>query len=650
MRAFLFLFIIILSPLISFGQSTISADTLLIEEYYHPFDSTLSEEENKQQAINITFLNALENTFGKIIVTSNDMTLSNSNESNTSNSSSSFKSRTKSLVSGKISKVLELVFEKRTLEKNKTINGERVKTKILYDYVKVKFLARESEQPVVFEQEIDQISKQVGLINSKVEKNTSDINQIKEETEISVVNPIETALKFYNEKKYNQATRYFKIGLSRVKNSNFGDKYAYYYHLADSYLMHGDHSNSILYADSLLLLNPFEPSAISFKTAALFLSGKPNDGLTFINNYLLNVEEFKGSRVDTLLKSLTKFSNLNKEVIFKGLGFQVDYGNHTIYIEQKLRNSFYTEELSKEVSNKKLESIISANRKIKQTLNVSDIIINITRYLTIPNTNLSSAAKFILDIKTSKNQPDIHQTFIQNRKLSDLKGSFGIVTDSTELKKPEEYKWVIANTGKEYRGYVFQFSSTENWEPLGGEAFERGIYTFYNPSDSVKIEELECPCDVLIHRGVYDELIGNSGSILINDFTHSEQIFNSGWIYLIAGDFKSSINLYSSVVKYYIKLGRLKDHNQYLKDRETQIYNMAIINLAHSYLLNGDYEKAAKQYKNVYLIDFDESYDNHSSKEVIKLDWADFISRKLISQNIIDDFKIKYLDKFFESK
>ena len=262
MRAFLFLFIIILSPLISFGQSTISADTLLIEEYYHPFDSTLSEEENKQQAINITFLNALENTFGKIIVTSNDMTLSNSNESNTSNSSSSFKSRTKSLVSGKISKVLELVFEKRTLEKNKTINGERVKTKILYDYVKVKFLARESEQPVVFEQEIDQISKQVGLINSKVEKNTSDINQIKEETEISVVDPIETALKFYNEKKFNQATRYLKVGLSRVKNSNFGDKYAYYYNLSDSYLMQGDHANSILFADSLLLLNPLEPSRV----------------------------------------------------------------------------------------------------------------------------------------------------------------------------------------------------------------------------------------------------------------------------------------------------------------------------------------------------------------------------------------------------
>ncbi len=77
---------------------------------------------------------------------------------------------------------------------------------------------------------------------------------------------------------------------------------------------------------------------------------------------------------------------------------------------------------------------------------------------------------------------------------------------------------------------------------------------------------------------------------------------------------------------------------------------MAIINLAHSFLLYGNYEEAAKQYKNVYLIDFNETFNNQSSNEVIKLDWADFVSRKLISQKAIDEFNLKYLDKFFENK
>jgi tetratricopeptide (TPR) repeat protein len=650
MRALFIAFAIILLPLITFGQSAISTDTLLVEEYYHPFDSTLTEVENKQQAINIAFLNAIENAFGKIVVSTNDMNISNSNESNKSTSSTIFKSRTKSLVQGKVSKVLELIFEKRTLEKYKNINGERIKTKILYDYVKVRFIAKEAEQPIVFEQEIDQISKQVDLLNVKVEQNTKDINQIKEETEISVVDPIETAFKFYDEKKFNQAIKYFKIGLNRVRNYNFGNKYAYYYFLADSYINQGDYNNSIIYSDSLILLNPLEPAAISFKTAALFLSGKPNEGIFLINTFLSKVGSPNVSKSDTLLDALTKFSKLNSEIVFKGLEIETTVG--TISFDQKIRNSNYKEELS----GKRIRFIHSANRKLNQLLTDYEIINDITHYLLNSESNLSLAANFILEIKLAREKNDIFQTITQNRKIKELSlWGYGEVDDSIQLKREPENRWVIANNGKEFRGPVYEFNKIQNYfgkgidqtGPLGERPFERGVYSSLNViNDSVNV--IECPCEVLIKRGIYDELNSYSGTINITNYSQSEQIFNSAWLYLMAGDFKSSINLYSSVVKYFIKLGRQVTHSRFLKFSEKQNHNMAIINLAHSYLLNGNYEEAAKEYNNVYIVDFDEKFENHSSNGIIKSDWADFVSKKLISQKTIDEFNLKYLAKFFE--
>ena len=123
MRAILFL-LLISCPIISYSSSIFSIDTTLKEEYYLKYDSSLNSDENKEQAINLTFLNSLENAFGKIIASSNDMIISNSTESkNNTLSNTSFKSRTKILVQGKITKVIELFYEKRISDKYVIING-----------------------------------------------------------------------------------------------------------------------------------------------------------------------------------------------------------------------------------------------------------------------------------------------------------------------------------------------------------------------------------------------------------------------------------------------------------------------------------------------------------------------------------------------
>lgn len=171
-------------PIFSFASINTLADTTLRDEFYLKYDTSLSSEENKEQSINLTFLNSLENAFGKIIASSNDMTISNSNESkNNANSNTSFKSRTKSLVQGKILKVIELFYEKRVSEKYIVINGERVKTNTIFNFVRVEFIATEANQPIAFEQEMGNIQKQIDLISEKIEKNSKDISTVKENVE-----------------------------------------------------------------------------------------------------------------------------------------------------------------------------------------------------------------------------------------------------------------------------------------------------------------------------------------------------------------------------------------------------------------------------------------------------------------------------------
>jgi hypothetical protein len=183
MRILLFL-IFFISCHVSLASSIAYVDTTLNEEFYVKYDSNLSPEENKEQAINLALLNSLENAFGKIITSSNDMTINNSTESKTNiTSSTNFKSRTKSLVQGKVLKIIDLFYEKRISEKYAMVNGERVKVNSEFNYVRAQFIATESNQPVFFEQEMGNIQKQLELIGQNVEKNTKDISSVKQNIE-----------------------------------------------------------------------------------------------------------------------------------------------------------------------------------------------------------------------------------------------------------------------------------------------------------------------------------------------------------------------------------------------------------------------------------------------------------------------------------
>ena len=100
--------------------------------------------------------------------------------------------------------------------------------------------------------------------------------------------------------------------------------------------------------------------------------------------------------------------------------------------------------------------------------------------------------------------------------------------------------------------------------------------------------------------------------------------------------------MFLSVIKYYIKLGRSLDGSGLYGD-EFDSYRMAIINLAHSYLLSGNTTKAKELYnKEIFKKDFGKGWGNMTKEDVIKQDWNEFISKQLITQKEIYDFNSKY--------
>ena len=100
--------------------------------------------------------------------------------------------------------------------------------------------------------------------------------------------------------------------------------------------------------------------------------------------------------------------------------------------------------------------------------------------------------------------------------------------------------------------------------------------------------------------------------------------------------------MFLSLIKYYIKLGR-DSNGTFLNKEEFDSYRMSIINLGHSYLLDGNYAKAASEYKNKLLDkEFGKEWNNMTKNDVTKQDWNEFVSRNLITQKEIDDFNLKY--------
>ena len=374
----------------------------------------------------------------------------------------------------------------------------------------------------------------------------------------------------------------------------------------------------IISFNSVLIINPYEPKAIAVKSAALFLSGKNKEGLEIINDFIKNKKKIGNAQI--LYNSLLNFSKNNKGIIFDGLNIKQENGFNTELndIIQEVNIKYY-------INRGIVSELASNNYNFKQEFDFKYIIGILSVITNSINFNPVSYADFINNIKLDSDTINMFSTI--NGKTIERDIVVNTINDTVKI--------INAINGNRYKGSYHLFNINYG--------SERGLYSHIK--DSVYYRDsyiIECPCDVLLFKEAYDAIRNNSGTIEINNKEHETQVTASGWYYLIGKDYAKSSDMFLSLIKYYIKLGR-DSNGTFLNKEEFDSYRMSIINLGHSYLLDGNYAKAASEYKNKLLDkEFGKEWNNMTKADVFKLDWNEFVSKNLITQKEIDDFNLKY--------
>lgn len=454
-------------------------------------------------------------------------------------------------------------------------------------------------------------------LKDEVEKLKKKITALQAEVETSVENPIQSAFNFFQKDDYSNAIKYFLIGLNRIPCNQFGSKYAFFVFLSEAYNKIGDYPKAIAYSDSVLTINEYEPAVIFQKSQALSKINKIDDALSILKNLYEKKDSIGKSSI--FFKDIYYYSINNSCVVFDDL--RIEYNSGSITFNRKIQDrscELFLESIDIN-RNSKVFKLISDGYEFPQSLNLSDFF---SVYATILEMKNNNPLKIASEIESLSIVDTID--LFESNEVSGQRGNIktGRITDTGEC--------VLAKNGQSYVG-------SAHYNLLSGR-----MYTDNSNSNFLGGASFECPCDLLINKKVYLELQQNKGSIIINQIDHALQMFNSGWYYMLGKNYKKSIDVYLSVIKYFIKESRSLD-GSHLNTLDFDLYRMSTINLGHSYLLSGNFDKASETYnKDILIKDFGEAWGNLPPKEVLKNDWNDFISKGLVTKSQLTEFNNKY--------
>jgi len=488
--------------------------------------------------------------------------------------------------------------------------------------------------------EFDPGFKYLDDLKDEMDKLKKEVANLRGELETSVANPIEAASNFFGQKDFPQAIKYFQIGLKRIPNTEFGNKYAFFVFLSEAYFENGNYKDAIDYADSALIINPFEVQAIFNKAKALIKLNRINEGVSIFKT-LINNHGMIGN-MELFMRSIYNFSMKNRSHIFRGL--EIDHSSGSVSFVSKIQYPSI-QEFEKDYDHYykwALQNLKSNGYYFNQIWDINQLIPLYADVMTIGNLTPLQIANQIDELNWGNENSDIFSVFYKTGVYGNTK--VGVISDSS--------LFVIAKTGKPYTGTA-HFSTID---------FVPGLYSNKNSiSGNFKITSndflmdfmrtsginqytanIECPCESLIDRKSYDELAKNKTDILVNDFDYATKYSTSAWYYLLSGSYKASVERFQSVINFHIKAGRSLDGHWLSKDNYDK-YRMSIINLAHAFLLQDNYFKAKDLYSNKILYrDFGDNFGNLSKDDVIKNDWDDFIKHKLIRVEKLKKLNLEY--------
>jgi TolB-like protein/tetratricopeptide (TPR) repeat protein len=471
-------------------------------------------------------------------------------------------------------------------------------------------------------------------LKNEVEKLKKQMAEIQKELEISVSDPIATALNFYNNRDFVNCIKYFKLGLSRIPNSRYGEKYAYFLFLAEAYFENKDFGKSINYCDSVLELNPYEQLAIKFKSGSLVKTNKIQEGISLIQNLIDNYDSCRNPRI--LFKSLYEFLKKNNTISLQGLSIVTQTGQLTL--SKRMEFESYNEfclSLGNHFTCSFIDKLeVLDNYEFVMGNKLAEVIIDYTNLLADANISNSDIAIKLEKIKTNR-QEGFSCGFIEKPRTMGGYVSANLIKDG----------YVLCSTGQPYTGPVtIHYTS---------------CYIIYSKGSTN-----DCPCEQLIKVETYNETKSLETSYVIND-DNLTITFNSAWFNILAKEYNKAISKYKAIIAYFNRKKTILDLNYFseefanqfksntnnfsnlqfcdLEEKDKDFLKMTYVNLGHSYLLSSDFNNAFIYYSDKILkINFGSSFENISPSQAIQIDWNDFIEKGLVTKSQLTDFNNKF--------
>jgi TolB-like protein len=483
--------------------------------------------------------------------------------------------------------------------------------------------------------------KYIDELKVEIEKLRINVGKLQLEVETTVSNPAQVGSTYFETKNYSQAIKYFTIGLNRIPNTEFGKKYAYFLFLSEAHFYNNNFEESIKYADTTLTINPYEIKAIFLKASALVKMNRLDEGIKILKK-VINENNLIGSS-EQLMKSLYNFSMKNRLVVFRGL--IIEHQGGSISFNEKIQYPNYEEFRIdfEEIFKRKTIKITSDNFDFKQDYGLDVLISLYTDLLSSSGIDPILIAKSIDEFEWGTDTID---KFYNSYKTGIYGNTYTGLIDKNS-------KYVVAKSGKPYTGPAHFYSyGFDDLQVYSNNNTDVSDFKIVSKEDILQINKtarmnqyssnIECPCEVLLENEVYEEIKKNKTNIFVNSFVDASKYTNSSWFYLIGKNYQKSLERLIPIINFYIKLSNSID-GKGLPKKNFDKYRMTMINLGHTYLLMGNYQKANEIYTNKILYtDFGDDWGNMSSKEIVKNDWDDFIGKNLISKEKLAQFNQQY--------
>jgi hypothetical protein len=281
-------------------------DTTIIVENYLKYDPKISEKENKDSAVKLTILNGIENTFGRVYATTNDINLKSVQNGSFVETKTAFSNKSKSLVQGKVDKILNLeYFIKPEEETFIDINGKKNKRTVQYNVVKIQIIISKIEQPIIFDENYERLNNQIDSLSSfvssvaqdlkkqsgKIEKVSIDVSNLNnkfndlllkvdrfKKLEVkSLKTNIENSIELIRTKDYESALQNIIPVRKYLQYSDIDKLLLYYTTVGTIFNLAGDDNTAEIFADSVLFMYPYSTFGNLLKLKTLAKQKKGNE-------------------------------------------------------------------------------------------------------------------------------------------------------------------------------------------------------------------------------------------------------------------------------------------------------------------------------------------------------------------------------------